>query len=167
MSMICNLLRVTGTQLHEYLKDSSLLESSIYDEETDEENANLTDIDKAWDGIIFLLTGQGLANADHPLLSVLFSGQVIDEDQDLGYGPAHYLTPEQVVDLNNRISKITVEDLKKNYDPKRMEELEVYPSIWEDEGDDAFDYLSEYFEVVQEVYGEAAKNGEAIITFVN
>lgn len=167
MGMIGNLLRATGTQLDEYLKDSSLLESSIYDEGTDEENPNLTDIDKAWDGIIFLLTGQGLANADHPLLSVLFSGQVIDEEQDLGYGPAHYLTPEQVVDLNNQISKITVEDLKKKYDPKRMEELEVYPSIWEEEGDDAFDYLSEYFEVVQEVYAEAAKNGEAIITFVN
>jgi len=166
MSMIGNLLRVTKAELDDYLKDSSLLESSIYDEETDDENPNLVDIDKSWDGIVFLLTGQGIANADHPLLRVLFSGQIIDEDQDLGYGPAQYLTPEQVADLNSQIAKITVADLKQKYDPKKMTELEVYPTIWE-EGDEAFDYLSGYFTIVQQVYSEATKNGEGIITFLN
>ncbi|MBS1667629.1 MAG: YfbM family protein [Bacteroidetes bacterium] len=164
--MIGNLLRVTKAELDDYLKDSSLLESSIYDEETDEENPNLVDIDKSWDGIVFLLTGQGIANAEHPLLRVLFSGQIIDEEQDLGYGPAHYLTPEQVAELNNQIAKITIADLKQKYDPKKMTELEVYPTIW-DEGDQAFAYLSEYFVTVQQVYFEATKNGEAIITFLN
>lgn len=167
MSMIGNLLRVTKVQLEEYLENSSLLESSLYDEETDDKNTNLVDIDKSWDGIIFLLTGQGIAKANHPLLRVLFSGQIIDENQDLGYGPAHYLTPEQVADLNNQISKITVADLKQKYDPKKMTELEVYPSIWEGEGEEAFDYLSEYFVTIQQVYSDAAKNGEAIITFLN
>ena len=166
MSMIGNLLRVTKAELEEYLKDSSLLESSIYDEETDE-RPNLVDIDKSWDGILFLLTGQNVANTDHPLAKILFSGQLIDEDQDMGYGPAHYLTPEQVADLNNQISKITITDLKQKYNPKRMEELEVYPSIWEKEGDQAFDYLGEYFKNLQQVYSDAAKNGEAIITFLN
>src|SRR6478609_11842389 len=104
MSMIGHLLRVTKPELDEYLKDSSLLESSIYDEETDEENPNLVDLDKSWDGILFLLTGQNVVNTDHPLAKVLFSGQLIDEEQDLGYGPAHYLTPEQVKDLNSQIS---------------------------------------------------------------
>ncbi|MGG9963528.1 YfbM family protein [Ferruginibacter sp. SUN106] len=165
--MIGNLLRVTKTDLEAYLKDSSLLESSIYDEETDDENPNLTDIDKSWDGILFLLTGQNVANTDHPLAKVLFSGQIIDEEQDLGYGPAHYLTPEQVADLNDQLSKITTAELKQKYDPEKMEAIEVYPSIWTEEGDGAFEYLSEYFKTVQEVYSEAAKNGEAIITFIN
>jgi hypothetical protein len=97
---------------------------------------------------------------------VLFSGQFIDELQDMGYGPAHYSTPEQVADLNRQIATITVADLKSKYDPKKMAELEVYPSMW-DEGDEAFDYLSEYFKTVQEVFAAAAKNGEAIITFLN
>ena len=66
MSMIGNLLRVTKTELEEYLKDSSLLEDKIYDVET--ENENLVDIDKSWDGIIFLLTGQSLATAEHNLV---------------------------------------------------------------------------------------------------
>lgn len=164
MSMIGNLLRVTKAELEGYLKDSLLLENNIYH---DNINPNLVDIDKAWDGIIFLLTGQGIANADHPLLRVLFSGQIIDEEQDLGYGPAHYLTSEQVAELNKEISKITMADLKQKYDPKKMMELEVYPTIWEQEGGEAFDYLSENFANLQQVYSDATKNGEAIITFLN
>ncbi|MCS3531612.1 YfbM family protein [Chryseobacterium sp. JUb7] len=110
MSMIGNLLRVTKSELQEYLKNSSLLEEKIYDDET--ENENLVDIDKSWDGIIYLLTEQSLATAEHNLVKVLFSGQLISEEQDLGYGPAHYLTPEQVAELNNEISAIKILPLK-------------------------------------------------------
>lgn len=137
MSMIGNLLRVTGAELDEYLKDSSLLEDKIYDDEM--ENDRLVDIDKSWDGIIFLLTGQISATAKHHLASVLFSGQLIDEEQNLGYGPAHYLTPEQVAGLNNEISTITIADLRQKFNPGKMNELEVYPTIW-DEGDDAIPF---------------------------
>jgi len=164
MSMIGNLLRVTKSELEDYLKDSSLLENKIYDDET--ENENLVDIDKSWDGIIFLLTGQSFATAENNLVRILFSGQLIDEEQDLGYGPAHYLTSEQVAELNNEISTITIADLKQKFNPKKMNELEVYPTIW-DEGDDAFDYVADGFLTIQNVFAEATKNEEAIITFLN
>ncbi|MGJ1286129.1 YfbM family protein [Sphingobacterium spiritivorum] len=164
MSMIANLLRVTTSELEAYLKDSSLLEDSIYNDEADAEN--LIDIDKSWDGIIFLLTGQSLATAKHNLVRILFSGQIIEEEQDLGYGPAHYLTAEQVAELNGEISTITIADLKQKFNPERMNELEIYPIIW-DEGDDAFDYLADGFLTLQNVFAEATKNKEAIITFLN
>lgn len=165
MSMIGNLLRVTKTELEEYLKDSSLLENRIYNDDSESEDPNLVDIDKSWDGIIFLLTGQNFDNSNHPLTKVLFSGQIIDEEQDLGYGPGQYLTPEQVKEVNEQISKISIEELSKKFDAKRMTELEVYPNIWEDE--DEVNYLTEYFQTIQEVYAEASKNDEAIITFIN
>ena len=164
MSMIGNLLRVTKSELEEYLSNSSLLEDKIYDDEN--ENENLVDIDKSWDGIIFLLTGQSLQTAEHNLVRVLFSGQLVDEEQDLGYGPAHYLTPEQVSDLNNEISSITIAELKERFNPKKMTELEVYPTIW-DEGDDAFEYVADGFSTLQNTFSEATRNGEAIITFLN
>ena len=50
---------MTKSELEYYLKDSSLLEDKIYDDET--ENENLVDFDKSWDGIIFLLTGESFA----------------------------------------------------------------------------------------------------------
>jgi hypothetical protein len=163
--MIGNLLRVTKPELEEYLKDSSLLESRIYKDESDDEENNLVDIDKSWDGIIFLLTGENFANTNHPLAKVLFSGQVIDEEQDLGYGPAQYLTVEQVKELNEQISKISIDVLIKKYDAKKMTELEVYPNIWGNVVEKY--YLIDYFQTIQEVYAEASKNNEAIITFIN
>lgn len=162
--MIGNLLRVKNTELEDYLKDSSLLEDRIYSDEA--EDPNLIDIDKAWEGIVFLLTGQRLAEANHPLVAVLFSGQLVDEGQDLGYGPAHCLRPEQVVDLNNQIATITVADLKPRYDAAMMMDLGVYPEIWEEDGE-AFDYLAGYFTRVQQLYNDAARNQDAIITFVS
>lgn len=108
-----------------------------------------------------------MSNPNHPLVKVLFSGQLIDENQDLGYGPAHYLTPGQVVELNSQISNIKLEDLKLKYNPpKKMTESGVYPTIW-NEGDEAFDYLAAYFVSLQNIYAEATQNGEAIITFLN
>lgn len=164
MSMIGNLLRVTKSELENYLKDSSLLEAKIYDDET--KNENLIDIDKSWDGIIYLLTGQSSATAEHNLVRVLFSGQLIDEEQDLGCGPAHYLAPEQVAELNNEISTITIADLKQKFNPEKMTGQRVYPKIW-DERYDAFNYVADGFSTLQNVFAKATKNGEAIITFIN
>lgn len=167
MGMIGNLLRVTEAELENYLEDSSLLETRVFNDEPGTEDDKLVDIDKSWDGILFLLTGQSItSNPGHPLVKVLFSGQLIDENQDLGYGPAHYLTPSQVADLNNAISIITTADLMQKYNPGQMIASNVYPVIW-DEGNDAFDYLATYFTLLQEVFAEATKNAEAIITFLN
>ena len=47
-----------------------------------------------------------------------------------------------------------------------MTEQEVYPTIW-DEGDDAFDYIADGFSTLQNVFADATKNGDAIITFLN
>ena len=164
MGMIGYFLRVTKPELDEYLKDSSLLEDLI--DSYDEGDEKLVDIDRSWEGIIFLLTGQCLADADHPLKRILFSGQLIDDDQDLGYGPAHYLTPQQVADLNNEISEIDTAELKQRFDSERMTALGIYPEIW-NEGDGAFEYLMGYFLITQQVYKLAAKNSNAIITFIS
>lgn len=165
MSMIGNLLRVTKVELEDYLKDSSLLEERIYNNTSDEEDPKLVEIDRSWEGILFLLTGQNLETIDHPMARVLFSGQAIDEEQDLGYGPGQYLTHREVKELNTELSKITTEELEQRYDSKRMMELEIYPNTWEE--DEMINYLTDYFEILKEVFAEASKNDEAIITFLN
>lgn len=164
MGMIGNFLRVTNAELEAYLKDSSLLEKRIYNENAEDDPA-LYEIDKSWEGILFLLTGQNLATLTHPMRLVLFSGQTIDEDQDLGYGPGQYLTPGQVKEMDTELAKITEEELRKRFDARQMAELEIYPNIWE--GHDMLNYLLQYFNVVQDIYATAAKNNEAIITFIN
>jgi hypothetical protein len=164
MGMIGNLLRTTNAELEAYLEDSSRLEDRIYDEDSEEDPA-LINIDKSWEGILFLLTGQNLETLSHPMGRVLFSGQSIDKDQDLGYGPGQYLTPEQVKEVDTELSKITVIELTKKFDSKRMTALGIYPNCWEEKG--MWDYLLAYFKEVQVAYSTAAKNNEAIITFIN
>ena len=59
-----------------------------------------------------MLTGQSLEKLDHKLARVFFSNQLIDERQDLGYGPGHYLRLGQVAELHHEISLITKKTLK-------------------------------------------------------
>lgn len=167
MSMICILRRVSQADLDAYLSDSSLLESSLYSDYDEEPADNMIDIDKTWDAILFLLTGQGMGGGSHPLYKLIFTSQFIDEEQDLGYGPAHYSTPEQVAKLSAQLAPITVEDLKQRYNPKQMDEANVYPGEWERDGNEAFEYISTYFLELQAYYAEAAKNGEASITILS
>lgn len=164
MSMIGFLLRATPAELEEYMNDSTLLETKMADEELDEDK--LVDIDKAWDGIIYLLTGEGYATSQHPLRNVIFSAQLVHDEQDLGYGPAHYNTPEQVAELSALLDKLDAAELRTRYNPADMEEKDIYPSVWEDD-EDIVTYLLNNFESVRALYAEAAQNGEAVIVFVS
>jgi hypothetical protein len=162
MSMICNLLRVSKRELDSFLADSKLLVEKL-DGIIGDTDIYL-EIDQAWDGINFLLTGDNI-ETDHELGEVMLPDLVIDEDQDLGYGPAMYLLPERVKELNEQIFNIGSAELRKRYDADVMEELGIYPGNWHDK-EEMLDYLSEYFEDVQGFYAEAAKSGEAIIVYL-
>lgn len=164
MSMIAYLLRATPAELEEYMNDSTLLETQIADEELDEDK--LVDIDKAWDGIIYLLTGEGYATSQHPLRNVIFSGQLVHDEQEMGYGPAHYNTPEQVAELSALLDKLDAAELRTRYNPADMEEKDIYPSVWEDD-EEIVTYLLDNFESVRAIYADAAQNGEAVIVFVS
>jgi len=161
--MHLQILRASTEELTTYLLDSSLLADRVLN--NPEHDTRRYDIDKSWDGIIFLLTGKNSSDASEPLSRLMFSNQLIDETQDLGTGPAHYLTPAEVKDLYDQIKHIVPASLKQNFDAAAMKILGVYPNnVWDEPEVD--DYLTEYFETVQEVFATAAKKGEAILTFI-
>jgi hypothetical protein len=163
MGMTANFIRVTPSELESYLADSRLLADRIY--AVVENDSTRYDIDKSWDGILFLLTGKNSSDTSAPLSRLIFSNQLIDKQQDLGTGPAHYLTPQEVSDLNEQIKMVIPSSLKQNFNATAMKELGVYPNnVWDEEEVD--EYLIEYFETVQEIFAVASGNGEAIITFI-
>ena len=163
MSMIGYFIRVTHEEPDSYLQEPDLIERRI-DDPVFLQSAQHLDLEKSWDGIFFLLTGEGYGQSDHPLASVFCSGQYIDEEQDLGYGPGQYLLPEQVVDLTRQIAVFTPDFLLSRYHPEQMKALQIYPDIWEEE--DAADYLFVYFAKLVRFFNEASSNGEAIVTFI-
>lgn len=162
MGMTLALLSVSGDELESILKDSSLLEQIV-----EEEEDRLEDLEKSWDGIGYLLSGHPLLESAEPvtdLSRVLYSGQAVDPGQNLGSGPAMYLTPEQVRDAARELSGITLERLRARYNGADMRAKEVYPGAWTDE---EFDYLEEYFTILREFYIVAAKDGHAVISIIS
>jgi len=165
MGMIMYLLRISKQELESYIdKPDLFLENRVDD-------AYSMDIDKAWGGILYLLTGKAFASGSledevDSLNRIFFSAQFFDEDMDVGYGPAHYLTPEQVAGINRKIASLTEADLKSHYDPEAMnKEKKLYPSL--DWNEKIFDYLYFHFQALQSFFATAASRGEAIVTFLN
>jgi len=164
MGMIQSYLRVDNDTLNSFIEDSSRLEDIIYSDEIIN-NENFLDLDKAWEGVFFIITRQSLADAvieEAPLLGILMGPTEIDPDQDMGYGPATYTTAEQTKDIYNAIKDLTKEGLSANYDPSRMAEEGIYPDIWQDD-ENALEYLLDYFDELKNFYKKAVEKGEAVV----
>lgn len=164
MGMIQSYLRVDNDTLNAFIEDSSRLEDIIYNDDITS-NENFLDLDKAWEGVFFIITRQSLADAvieEAPLLGILMGPTEIDPDQDMGYGPATYTTAEQTKDIYNAIKDLTKEELSANYDPSRMAEEGIYPDIWQDD-ENALEYLLDYFDELKNFYKKAVEKGEAVV----
>ena len=161
MSMIGNFLQVSPSELQALIDDPSSVEEFIYPEE--EERENCIDIDKAWHGIHFLLTGDAWEGA-LPLSNVVLGGTEIGGD--VGYGPARYITADDVRAVTEAIADLTPQDLAKRYDASALTRNEIYPEIW-DEGDDAIQYLTTYYESLRDYFLDASSRGNAMLKYVN
>jgi len=170
MGMIGNVIRVSERDLLKFLNDSKLLEDKIYSEEADTADWYL-DLDKSWQAIQFILTGKSLdelgeeENEPTVLTRALISMQVIDMEQNLGYGPAFFLTSEEVKETNAELQKIDIDDLKEKITSSILISRNVYPEIWEDE--ESIDYLFENFELLINFYKTATEKNQAIIVFIS
>jgi len=168
MGMIQSYLRVDNETLNTIIEDSRRLEDLVFKQDNTN-NENFLDLDKAWEGVFFIITGQSFADAaleGGPLLGILMGPTEIDPDQDMGYGPATYTTAEQTRDIYNAIKDLTKEELSENYEPGRMTEEGIYPDIWEDD-ENALEYLLDYFDDLKNFYKKAAETGEVVITFLS
>jgi hypothetical protein len=123
------------------------------------------DVDKAWHGIHFLLTGEAGGGA-LPLRNAVLGGTKLG-DVDVGYGPARFLTPDEVKKVAEALSNISEDDLRAGYDPSALEAAEIYPTIWEREGDEALEYLMDNYVELVEFFQEAARCGDAMLLYLN
>jgi len=124
------------------------------------------DIDKAWHGIHFLLTGTE-AEGSPPLNFLLQGGHPIG-DEDVGYGPARGFTREEVRALVQALEPLTPEVLGGRFDPRRMTKLDIYPDIWNRQEEDADnrEYLLDYYVRLKEFLKHGAERGFALIVYV-
>ena len=131
-----------------------------------DDERNETDLDKAWHGIHYLLTGSNWGG--DPPLNFLVAGGLPVGDVDVGYGPARVFHSSEVARIHDDLGAIQPDDLRRRYNPDEMMEQDIYPTIWDRDpkDDDALGYLVEYFAVLQRFVGEAAGRGLGIVVTI-
>lgn len=128
------------------------------------EKATAFDVDKAWHGIHFLLTGSDW-EGDGPLAFILHGGREIDVD--LGYGPAHGFTSAEVRAIDAALQKLDAAALYERADPGEFAKLEIYPEIWDREPkEECVGYIIEHFKALKKFVGETAQAGRGLIAFL-
>ncbi|ATB42788.1 hypothetical protein CYFUS_008267 [Cystobacter fuscus] len=139
--------------------------------DTDEEDAGRSesgfDLDKAWHGLHFLLTGTDWGGKP-PLNFIVAGGEMIG-DVDVGYGPARAFTPEQLAALSRALDAISSDALRQRFDPAKMMELDIYPSIWDRDpaDDDTLGYVLEYFEMLKSFLRKGAEQGLGFLVYMS
>lgn len=162
-SMIGNFLQISPEQLAIIQKDPSRISPLLYPEDP-KIQTGAKDVDKAWQGIHFLLSGDPLKGEGTLALAVLGGPEIGD---DVGYGPARFLTPSQVSAVNEALSKITQDEFRSRFNPAALQKADIYPpEVWET-GEDAFEFLWENFEIMKDYYNDAAQKGNAMLIYIN
>ncbi len=160
--MICTLYsvpeqwarRLTGdpSRIHELLRSPG-------------EQGDGVSLEKSWHGLHFALTGS--AWGGDPPLNFLAGGGDPVGDEDLGYGPARLLLPDQVELLSSALGGITDEEFARRFDLSALEREGVYPQIWDEPLDDLLEEYGGYLAAAKELVGQAAHDGHAILIVIS
>ena len=160
MGMAVFFVPIDAAKLDELRRDPDTIEEFLYPESDDDPDGSF-DVDKAWHGLHYLLTGAA-EGGEPPLSLAILGGEEIGDD--LGMGPARFLTPAQVREVAAALAGLSESELRQRFDPQDMQSLGIYPEIiWVRDGDDALDYLIENFGPLVEFYTGAAARGEAVL----
>lgn len=121
------------------------------------------DLDKAWHGIHFLLTGT--AWEGEPPLNFLMQGGTVIGEVEVGYGPARGMTAAEVQAVAAALAGIDEAFMRARFDPAQMTQLDIYPGIWDRDPaeDDSFGYCMEYFGELRTFVMRAAERGAGLI----
>ena len=124
------------------------------------------DLDKAWHGLHYLLTGT--AWDGEPPLNFLVGGGEEVGDVDVGYGPARAYRAADVVKLSGALSEIDVADLRARFNPAEMMKQEIYPGIWDRDpsDDDTLGYCLDNFESLKRFLAEAVRLRRGMLIYL-
>ena len=164
MSMTAAFVAISPEELEALLAEPEQVSELFFERLESQEQTQALDIDKSWNGIHFLLTGEPYGGEPPNSLPILGGVEIGPE---LGYGPARYLQPAQVAQASQLLASTPVEVLRSRYQPKALEEADIYPSgIWQEEGEQAFEYLAHWYELLRGFYAQASSRGAAMLLAV-
>ena len=136
--------------------------------EDEDDSVPVTDVDKMWDALHFILTGKGAGDPiEDDLLSIAIVGdqELVDDDELFNGYIAAGMLPKVVaameaVDFSAKLAETPFSLLEKN---------DIYPSIWEEDNDELEEIaeeLTEHFESLLDFYRECAANKHNVVVTI-
>ena len=125
-----------------------------------------TDLDKAWHGIHYLLTGTAWEGSEP--LNFIVSGGTAVGDVDVGYGPARVFSSDDVKKISTALSGLDDSTLRERFNPEEMMRLEIYPEIWDraPDDDDTLGYCIENVAYLRRFLSDAVNNSMGIALYI-
>jgi hypothetical protein len=160
MSMIGNYLMIDESIIQDVQTGRRLIEELLYESEIQDDD--FLDIDKSWHAIHFLLCNDTWGG-EKPLFNVVLGGTEINQE-DVGYGPARFLSVLEVKDTYKAIESISEDDMKEKFDWKELNNSEIYPTFRSNE---EFGYVWGHFEELKEFFKKASDTGKAMLLYIN
>jgi hypothetical protein len=173
MSMIAYYRRVTPTELAQLQANPESVEEFLFPEEAvlvvpdgldslpDDDRE--IDLDKSWHAIHFLLTGDAW-EGDPPLRDAVLGGTELGED--LGYGPARYLTPTEVRVVSQALNGISADDLRSRATLQDLAAGDIY-AFAPEQGEDSWEYITGNYERLVSFFAEASAAGDAMLLYMS
>lgn len=167
MSMIGNYLMTDGENIRKLQSGELSASDFLYGAGWQADRAQQLDIDKAWHAIHFTLTGE-LYDCDpaDPFSKVVLGGKLVN-DEDIGYGPATFFTPDEVRTAYRAIAPLNETDFRARFDLAAMKENDIYPVMDDEDEEPFFGYIWHYFQAVQKFYKQAGECGAYILFYIN
>lgn len=132
-----------------------------------EHEGEFGDLDKAWHGLHFLLTGTAW-QGDPPLnlLASAEGGVELTDSQSIDYGAPRVFFSDYARRAHEALAGLSDEELAARYDAAAMTRLEIYPEIWQRPGEGP-EYLREYLGTLREFLQKAASHGLGLVVHVS
>jgi hypothetical protein len=132
-----------------------------------EEPRKIFSLEKDWHILHYILNGTAEGGTG-PLANVVLGGaEIHDQEGNMGYRPAHYLTAQQVKAVAQALGAVDFAKLAKAFDPKDAAAKGIYGlthpggfvSVSAEE-------LAGFVEPVRVFYADAAENGNAMLFYI-
>lgn len=121
------------------------------------------DIENMWDGLHFMLTGRSASSPieDDPLSDAIVGMNVLSEDNFIAC-----IYNDQLDYIIEVLEQIDFAQLRISFNPKELNDAEIYPDIWFDADRQAlFDRLLQAFNEMQAFYIQAQnKNMDILVS---
>ena len=152
------LMQQSALQAQEVLYQDKI---SIYVSSSESASKTQLSIEKEWQAIHYLLTGEvefDESQADPPLSNLVFGGTPTQFEATYGY--VRYLLPEEVKELVQALRQVSRDELRARFNARGDQEIYSQANEW---GEESWEFLLGVLETTTRFFEEASANDQMIL----